>query len=156
MEQNVPQMPPVQEVPTWSPKANIEMNGAEFETVFNFIASAQNAMMAVQSVMNKNILNGTVKLSFNKLVTDTNGKQSYVPMTPEESAPYEADLAKMIEQIKNPQPIVEEKASGIVDLNGNDIPTTQATPVEDVLTVNVLQEEAAPETPNNGVGLEKA
>ena len=96
-ETNQPQIPEIRQVPIWKSQTEISMNGLEFEAIFNFINSAQGAYGAVQSIMNKNILNGNVQLDYEKLNED---KTQYVPMTDEEKAPHKAEFEQMITALK--------------------------------------------------------
>lgn len=73
----------VREVPVWKSQDVIEMTGADFEVIYNFIMNAQGAFLAAQGIMNRNLVNGTIQLDFEKF---EDGK--YVPMTDEEKAPY--------------------------------------------------------------------
>jgi hypothetical protein len=129
-----PQIPEVREVPIWSSNQTIEMNGLEFQAIFNYINNVQGAYGAIQSIMNKNIINGNVKLSFEKLNED---KTDYVPMTDDEQKPHIEQFEKMLDAMRNQAQRIAEDAvqlppvsdsqegvpfiDGLVDANGNQI-----------------------------------
>lgn len=115
----IPQLPPVQSVPNWAPDAEIVVTGIEWETIQNGLIAVQGAQQAAQAVMSRNIINGVIKMDFEKLNPQT---LTYEPMTDEEKAPYLENFAKAVEKVKNPQPIVAENSeplqvqdSGIVE-----------------------------------------
>lgn len=89
--------PPIRQVPQWKSNEPIDMLGIEFEAIFNYIASASAANAAVQAIMNRNILNGKVKVTFEKLSPDG---EAYVPMSDDEQAPLKAEFDNLIAQIK--------------------------------------------------------
>jgi hypothetical protein len=99
-EQTQPQvpstLPEVRERPTWQGNEILEISGVELEYIYNSIAGISNAVAALNSVLNNNMIKGKVKMSFDKLSRDAAGNPSYHPMTPEESAPYEADFNKVL------------------------------------------------------------
>lgn len=88
---------PIRQVPVWKSQDPIEMNGLEFEAIYNFINSVQGAYAAVQSIMNKNIISGKVQLNFEKL---NETKTDYVPMSEEEQAPHKAEFQKVLDAAK--------------------------------------------------------
>ena len=130
-------LPKVRQVPIWKSQETIEMNGLEFQQIFNFINSVEGAYAACQSIMNKNILKGTVQIDFEKLNED---QSAYVPMTDEEKAPHtkevndtlnnlKAQSAKMVRRedlhlepkSQENVPVLEEEFGVLVDMNGNKI-----------------------------------
>lgn len=104
----VPQLPEVRNVPVWDSQETISMNGLEFEAIFNFINGVSAAYSAVSSIMNKNILTGAVKMSFEKLTAD---KSAYVAMTEEEQAPYLAEFESAIAGVKSQLANIEKGAA---------------------------------------------
>lgn len=112
---NIPQLPPVRSFPTWGPDAEIKVNGRIWEVINNGLSAIQEAQQAAQSVLTENILNGTMKMDFEKLNPET---LEYVPMTDEEKEPHMKEFEKAVEMIKNrnkptekpdPSPVVEEE-----------------------------------------------
>ena len=139
MSQQLPKPDPIRQVPVWKSTQNIEMNGLEFEAIFNYINAAQGAYGAVQSILQRNILNGGIDIAFEKLNEE---QTAYVPMTDEEQAPHKAEVAKMLEALKSqaanmvrredldlePQPNSQEGVpfiDALVDPNGNPISNEQ-------------------------------
>lgn len=114
------ELPAVREVPTWQGNDKIEVMGIEFETMYNGVNEMgmimQRVFGAAQSIMQRNLLNGTIKVRFEKLVDKTSpdgtAYQDYEMMTPEEEAPHQENFAKMVEGIlearqKASQPLPE-------------------------------------------------
>lgn len=137
MPQELPQPDPIRQVPVWKSTQNIEMNGLEFEAIFNYINAAQGAYGAIQSILQRNILNGGVDIAFEKLNEEKTG---YVSMTAEEQAPHKAEVAKMINALKSQAakmvrredlhlepPVPSDSQEGVpfidalVDTNGNPV-----------------------------------
>lgn len=98
-----PQLPEVREIPTWKSSDTIEMKGAEFESLYNFINELnyimQGAFGAAQAIMQRNIVNGVIDVNFEKLVTE-DGVPSYQPMSEDEAAPHKAKFKESIAEIK--------------------------------------------------------
>lgn len=99
-------LPEIRQSPVWNSNDMLEISGEEWNTIFNYIESGNQALYAANAVMSRNIVNGKVKLKFDKLNKDKNG---YDEMTPEEEAPYQAEvqaaIEKAIEMQKNQQKI---------------------------------------------------
>lgn len=126
MENNQQQLPEVRNVPVWKSTDKFEMNGLEFQEIFNFLNNINGAYMATQSIMNKNIMNGTVKMQFEKINPETG---QYEPLSGDDAKPYEDDFNAMVETVRkqneNPQPSAQpqeepsiERLDAIVDANG--------------------------------------
>lgn len=110
------QIPPVRSVPVWANDAVIKMSGLEFEAMYNTLMQMQLAQQAANSIMSKNILDGTIQMDFEKLSDD---KQSYVPMTDEEKAPHVEQFAMALEAARRPQSQIIQPETGLVDANGD-------------------------------------
>lgn len=103
--------PQVREVPYWNPRDTISMLGIEFETLYNGIQdvnySIQRLFAVSQAVMQRNILDGTIRVRFEKLVTkhtDTGEPyQDYEVMSDEEQAPHIENFEKLVASIKENQ-----------------------------------------------------
>lgn len=122
------QDPSIRQYPVWSGQETIEMYGAEWEQIFNFINGVQSAYMAVNSVMNRNVLNGKIKMKFDRVNPDGTS----TPLTAEEEKPYQDEFAKILAQAKQiaehavkqaqqPEPPSQEglqNLNDIVDANG--------------------------------------
>jgi hypothetical protein len=121
-EQNKPfEVPEVRNVPVWANDAIIEMKGFEFEALFNGLMQIQTAQQAVNGIMSRNVLNGTVKMDFEKF---DKAKQEYVPMSDEEKAPYVKNFEDAVEAAKKPQvaetnaPLIQEAPTQFVTPDG--------------------------------------
>lgn len=99
MNQQIPQMPPVRQIPVWNPTDKIEITGYEWEAIYNGLVQLQGLQQAAQSVMSRNILNGVIQMDFEKLNAKT---LQYEPMTDEEKAPYLKQFKQTVEAVKNP------------------------------------------------------
>lgn len=97
MSQQTAQPDPIRQVPQWKSTDTITLNGLEFEAIYNFINGVQGAYGAMQSVMQRNIVDGTIKIGFEKLNDE---KTAYVPMTDEEQAPHKAQFDEMLNKLK--------------------------------------------------------
>ena len=147
-QQNVGQeMPPVRNVPTWGQNAKIEVTGFEWEAIQNGLSHIQLAQQAAQSIMSRNIVNGVIKMDFEKLNPTTS---QYEAMTPEEKAPYAAEFEEMINSFKNQ---VKEKATAtpqIAEYEGVhvDSPVLNSTDeVVDIASDDIQQEVPEQENP---------
>jgi hypothetical protein len=115
-------MPPVRSVPIWPADAKIDVTGVEWEAILNTFSLLQNGVQAVQSVMSRNLVNGTMTMDFEKLNPQT---LQYEKMPDDEKAKNQAEFAEMIkafkeQQSKPTQPVAEEQApdTGLVDATG--------------------------------------
>lgn len=90
---NQNQLSPVRQLPVWKSSDKIVLNGLEWEAIFNFINNTQDAFMAMNNVMNRHVIEGTIKMKFQKL-----SGTEYVDMTPEEEAPYQKEFQDMLQQ----------------------------------------------------------
>lgn len=119
MKNQVPNMPEVQSIPTWSADAKIEVTGSEWEALQNGLTQIQLAQQAAQAVMTRAIINGVIKMDFEKLNPQT---LQYEPMSDEEKATHVENFNKAIENVKKaaagevPEPTVveEEPKSNII------------------------------------------
>lgn len=110
-QSNIPQLPPVRNIPVWASDAKIEITGFEWEAIQNGLVQTQIMQQAAQSVMSRNIVNGVIKMDFEKLNPQT---LQYEPMTEEEKAPHIEEFNKLIESVKsaanapqaNPEPMI--------------------------------------------------
>lgn len=93
---NLLQDPNVRQAPVWGGNDLIEVYGAEWEALFNFVNSANLAYASAHSVMNRNLLNGKIKMRFEKVLPDG----STVPMTKDEEKPYQKEFNKLLAQAK--------------------------------------------------------
>lgn len=89
--------PNVTPQPTWPANAEIKMFGAEWDAIFNFINSVSSAYAACSSVMNRAVLDGTVKMKFAR-IDPASGQAT--ELKPEEEAPYQEQMANTIKQAK--------------------------------------------------------
>lgn len=60
----IPESPIAQQYPVWNSKESIEMNGLEFEAIYNFLNLFRNAVMAGESILQKNLETGKVKFTY--------------------------------------------------------------------------------------------
>lgn len=130
MSEPTMQIPEVRNVPVWANDAKIEMTGYEFEALYNGLQQIQMAQQSVNGIMSRNILNGTIKMEFEKFDKTA---QNYVPMTEEEKAPFKEDFAKAVEAAKNPKnvepSIIEQPESVLVAPDGMPV-TSEDLPKE--------------------------
>jgi len=123
-EVNIPESPIAQQYPVWNSKDSIEMNGLEFEAIYNFLNLFRNAVMAGESILQKNLENGKIHFTYK----DKDGKD-----VPEDVVKdYQAQIQKYFaaqQQLKvsSDQPITAEeqkdlpKIDALVDANGKEI-----------------------------------
>lgn len=158
-----PQMPKILEQPYWSANDKIDMNGKEFEHLYNGVHQLQQLSHGLfgvaNSIMQRNIFDGTIKVKFQKLVEE-NGEPTYVDMSDEEQAPHQAEFTKLVENLKATQQKAKELVDqqgplldAIVDQNGNipgapvqivdqdGDPIKSTTPVESFPVVPIGQEQ---------------
>lgn len=102
MQQNV-NLPQEREVPTWSADERMEVTGKEFELIYNFLTSIGDAYAAANSIMSRNILNGKVRINFERL-----GPNGYEPIPEEEQAPKREEYQKLVNSILAQQNSVQD------------------------------------------------
>lgn len=111
-------LPPFRTVPFWDPQVDINVKGFEWEAIQNSLTNIQMGQQAAQSVMSRNILNGTIQLDIEKLNPES---LQYEEMTDEEKAPYLEDLKKQMDAVRNPKsqapPILSETGEPIATEN---------------------------------------
>lgn len=117
MSNNQQQLPEVRNVPVWKSTETLEMNGLEFQEIFNFLNNINGAYMAAHSILNRNIMNGKVGMQFEKLNAETG---QYELLTGEDAKPYEDEFNKMVEAVKTqaesqPTPAETEDQEGKVE-----------------------------------------
>lgn len=125
-EQNLPKNPIANQFPIWSAQENIEMNGLEFEAIYNFLNLFRQAVMAGESILQKNIQTGKIKWKFE----DAEGKE--LPKDVVEA--YQKEIASFFQAQQSAQkakpvdtnsPITADeqkdlpKIDSLVDQNGN-------------------------------------
>lgn len=125
MEQNTKQvkeqlsntLPPVRNVPTWEADATIKLSGIEWEVIFNGLSQLAQLQQAAQGIMSRNILDGTIKMVFQKLDAAT---MQYGEMTPEEMKPYQEQFSQMIANVKEAASrIPVEVKESVIETNAN-------------------------------------
>lgn len=121
------QMPAVRNVPVWDPNALIEITGIEFEAIQNGLTQIQLAQQATQSVMSRNILNGTITMEFEKLNPQT---LRYEAMTAEEQAPHVEQFNKQVAAFKEATAKAQQAQSAPVEpqvaVSEDESPKTEA------------------------------
>ena len=106
-EQTTPQLPELRQVPIWSAKETIEMNGVEFQAIYEAIATIQQTAMVLQNIVTRNIMNEKIRLDFEKLDPQTN---SYVQMTEEEKAPHAEQVRLILNTLREKANPAKEEA----------------------------------------------
>lgn len=106
-EVNQPQLPEVRQIPVWSSNETIEMNGVEFQAIYEAMATIQQAAMVLQNIVTKNIMNEKIKLDFEKLDPVTN---TYVQMTDEEKAPHAEQVRLILNELRAKMEPAKEEA----------------------------------------------
>ena len=91
-----PPMPEIRTVPKWDSTAEIVITGLEWELIYNTLLNTQGALQASQAVMSRNIVNGQIKLDFEKLNSKT---LQYEEMPEDEKAPLIEDSMKQLSAI---------------------------------------------------------
>lgn len=94
-EQTPELAPNVFQQPTWRNDAKIDVTGAEFEAIMRAVDQMGQASAALQNIVNRNLLQGTITMTYFKV--DETGT-AYTPLTEEESAPYRQTLQDVIAQ----------------------------------------------------------
>jgi hypothetical protein len=128
-------LPETREVPTWNPNELIEVTGTEFEMIYNGITQLQSIFTSAQSIMSRNLLNGRIRMNFEKLVNTENGP-IYVPMTEEEQAPRREEYQKLINSIlsqqkaaSEPLPVVDDSMpEELTHVDDSGVPIIQLNP----------------------------
>jgi hypothetical protein len=93
-------LPEVRQRPYWNSGDILEISGLELEYIYNSFSAISNAVAALNSVLNNNLVKGKVQMGFEKLISDAVGNPQYVAMSPEEQAPLKAEFAKVLEAAK--------------------------------------------------------
>jgi hypothetical protein len=93
-------MPEIRQRPFWNSHESLELSGFEFEHIYNSFQAITNAIAALNSILNNNIIKGKIQVGFEKLVTDPAGQPQYVAMTAEEQAPLKAEFQRVVEAAK--------------------------------------------------------
>lgn len=106
-EVNQPQLPEVRQIPVWSSKETIEMNGVEFQAIYEAMATIQQTAMVLQNIVTRNIMNEKIRLDFEKLDPSTN---SYVQMTEEEKAPHAEQVRLILNELREKANPAKEEA----------------------------------------------
>lgn len=101
--ENQQAMPEIKNFPVWEQDAQIIVSGREWEVLFNSIMSMQESFQAINAVMSRNIMNGVIKMDFEKLNPKT---LQYEKMTDEEKAPQAEEFSNAVAAIK----VAAEKA----------------------------------------------
>jgi hypothetical protein len=111
------QLPPVREIPHWSSKEMLLLQGAEYEIIYNAIAQAQQAINAAfgvaSAIMQNNVADGKIKMGFQKLNAEGT---DYEDMTAEEQKPHIENFEKLLDEFRNAKArMAEEKAKPAAD-----------------------------------------
>lgn len=131
-------MPEIRNIPVWEPQATIEVKGFEWEAIQNGLTGVQMGLQAAQSIMSRNILNGTITMDFEKLNPTT---LQYEAMSDEDAKPHAEQFNAQVEAFKTAQaaapvaptaepvtdstPLVEPVAAKIVDMNGSEVTSSK-------------------------------
>lgn len=121
MEQKM-NLPQVREVPVWNRETEMAITGAELELLYNYISSVSGAYSAAQSIMQRNILNGNIKVEFDELQSRPDGSFEYVRLTGEKADAQKKQFDELLKQIgqlskqlpqenTNEQVIVEDQST---------------------------------------------
>lgn len=106
-EQTKPQLPEVRQIPIWSSNETIEMNGLEFQAIYEAMATIQQTAMVLQNIVTRNIMNEKIRLDFEKLDPQTN---TYVEMTQEEKAPHAEQVRLILNELREKANPAKEEA----------------------------------------------
>lgn len=111
-------MPPIRNIPHWKGEDNIDVKGFEWEAIINAFNQLQIGLQAIQAVMSRNIVNGTVVMDFEKLDPET---LTYKPMVADEKLKYEIEFAEAVKAFKDEREAAgkrPESTSTLVDTDG--------------------------------------
>lgn len=147
-EQMAQTLPPVRQIPVWSSDADIAMKGFEFEALQNSIVQLQVAQQSIQSIMSRNLVEGNIKMDFEKLNPQT---LEYEPMTDEEKKPHQDDFAKAVENVKQAAEKMKQEAGDVQPTPSvDDVPQTPNPPqtqnVEDITAEELTEQLPVEET----------
>ena len=130
MNQSQFELPEVRQSPVWKSDELLEVSGQEWETLFNFVENSSAAFMAANAVMSRNIINGKIKLKFEKLNKET---LQYSDMSAEEEAPYQTEFQKAVQQAVQQANATPETKSKLVTLDQTEETETLEPPSQEGL-----------------------
>lgn len=124
-------LPQVREVPVWNRDTQMTVSGAELELLYNYISSVSGAYSAAQSIMQRNILNGNIKVEFDELQSRPDGSFEYVRLTGEKAEAQKKQFDDLLKQISNlsAQVQAEQPAANESVIVDEDEPTTEGAKV---------------------------
>lgn len=126
------QLPAVRQSPVWKSTDTITLSGQEFEYIYNYVQAASNAFTACQSVMARHLVDGTIKMEFEKLLHDQNGNPiNYQRMNEEEAAPHKEEFEKLLDTLRANQnaPAAETETPATPSVNDETESTTPVVPI---------------------------
>lgn len=118
--QGVPEQLKVRSVPKWKGNEILEITGIEFEGLYN--GSIKQSAAFLDSVMNRNVVNGKIHVDFEKINEDGT---DYEEMTEEEQAPFKKEFNQWLDSIRNHKPNQSETPKQ------DEVPSQAPTPAED-------------------------
>jgi hypothetical protein len=86
-------LPKVRQQPVWNSNQMLDITGQEFEAIVQGMESAANGYLAVQNAINRNLIEGKIRMEYLELNEAGTG---YQKMSEEASKPYQEELKKMI------------------------------------------------------------
>lgn len=127
---NLPKNPIANQYPVWASGETIEMNGLEFEAIYNLLNVFRQGVMAGESILQKNIQNGKIKWKFEDKDGKELPKDQVDAYQKEISAFFQAQqAAQQTKPVDVNAPITAEeqkdlpKIDALVDSNGNELKT---------------------------------
>lgn len=112
MDETTKTIPQVRSFPVWASNSTLEVSGLEWEAIYNYINVARQAVVAAESVMQRNIEAGKIT---NRFVDETGAEVS-----PEKVEEYTAQLQKLFaERVKQQEEESKAKKSPLVDETGD-------------------------------------
>lgn len=137
----VPEELKVRSVPKWKGNEILDMTGIEFEGLYN--GSIKQSAAFLDSVMQRNIVNGKIHVDFEKLNEDGS---DYVEMTEEEQAPFKKEFNQYLENIRNRKPTQSETPKQ--EEVPSQVPTspTEDAPKEQAVVLDMAGDRTAPDS----------
>lgn len=114
------QIPEIRSYPIWNSQETIEVSGLEWEAIYNYINIARQAVVAGESVMQRNTQSGKITMKF----MDSEGKE----VSNEEVQEYTKKIQEMFQQKAKEQ---AEKKGSILTPEGEPIQTAEVSETQE-------------------------
>lgn len=115
-EKNVQEIPELRQYPVWKSQDTIEVSGLEWEAIYNLLNVFRQAVVAGESVMQRNTQNGKIVMKY----VDKDGKE----VSTEQVEQYTKQLQEYFAR-KAEEDAKATKSTGLVSETGETIPAPQ-------------------------------